>query len=206
MIPLSLVLLVVGLLQSPIIAAASINYTDIGGKNGDKLPDFSFCGYHASETDIPTKVVTQALSPGSGDQTANIQNALNAVHTNGGGVVGLHGTYELKSHLTIPNGTVLRGEGVNQTFLTVPDGSQHWINLGDYSGDEKTVQSSDITDDHLPVGSSEISVQSTDGFKAGQTIYVQRVVTQAWVDAQGMGYLYGNGYNWLTVSFLTSKF
>lgn len=191
------------ILQSQLCSAVAVDYTKISGNNPlDKLPDFSFCGYHASEIAIPIpKNNTITLSTSSGDQTSKIQSALNSVASGGGGVVGLHsGTYTISSLLTIPSGVLLRGEGVNKTYFQVPNASQNWIQLGETAtGSAKTLQTTSITDSYVPVGATQVFVESAAGFSVGQTIYIKRLVTQAWITAQGMAYLNEDGNHWIEV-------
>src|SRR5581483_8637716 len=85
---------------------------------GNHLIDYSYAGYQGGGVAIPTTMtVQQTLSVVGGDNTANIQNAINAVSAlapdaNGfRGVVLLNpGTYEMDGALTISsNGVILRG-------------------------------------------------------------------------------------------------
>ncbi len=98
------------------------------------LHDFSYAGYRNGMSEIPQinhKVVKATDSPymadntGLNDATAAIQNAIDFVGTNGGGIVLLPaGEYKIsvpaerKYGLIIRyNNVVLRGEGVEKTFL-----------------------------------------------------------------------------------------
>src|SRR5580704_1506850 len=52
--------------------------------NGDVIPDFSQVGYETGNVALPTaaslaSLPTVTLNPGTGDQTTNIQNAINTV-------------------------------------------------------------------------------------------------------------------------------
>src|SRR5579871_1852579 len=89
-----------------------VDYTQIINARGDRLPDFSYCGYHAQEEALPADDTTPSLvvSSGQGDQSSTIQAALDQVAAAGGGVVKLDsGTFEMTKGLTIQNNTILRG-------------------------------------------------------------------------------------------------
>ncbi|MBU6409829.1 MAG: hypothetical protein KGR98_05520, partial [Verrucomicrobia bacterium] len=59
---------------------------------GNHIPDFSYAGYESGGVALPTNVVVQqTVSPSGGDDTTNIQNAINAVEAlppDGNGVRG----------------------------------------------------------------------------------------------------------------------
>jgi hypothetical protein len=87
---------------------------------GNRVPDFSYCGYMASEKPIPTGIAIRVVVPVSkGDATLRIQSALDYVATlpmdaNGfRGVVLLQkGSYEVAGQLQMnASGVVLRGSG-----------------------------------------------------------------------------------------------
>ena len=193
------------LLQLPLSSAVTVNYTSITNDRGDTLPDFSFCGYHASQDDIPSIAgnVSTILQQASGDQQSRIQSALDNVASTGGGVVMLGvGTFEIYSTLTIPSGTVLRGSGINQTFLNVLSASSTIINLGAPAGTETSNYLSNITDSYVPVGASQVDVSDPSGFQVGDSVFVQREVTASWIRAQGMADLVRNNKpeTWIAVS------
>ncbi|MCH5720252.1 hypothetical protein [Niabella hibiscisoli] len=94
---------------------------------GDRVPDFSYCGYKASEEDIPTVPVKVVVPLVKGDATATIQNALDKIaamspEANGfrGVVLLSKGNYEVAGQLKITaSGIVLRGFGAQgQTIIT----------------------------------------------------------------------------------------
>lgn len=87
---------------------------------GDKIMDFSTAGYEQGAVEIPTAPVEATLSPSGGDDTANIQAAINTVSamplnaTTGlrGAVLLNPGSYTVSSSLSISaSGVVLRGSG-----------------------------------------------------------------------------------------------
>ena len=91
--------------------------------SGNRIPDFSYCGYMASEKPIPTIPVKIIVPVTRGDATLRIQSALDHVGSlppdaNGfrGAVLLQKGNYEVFGQLRITaSGVVLRGSGVNET-------------------------------------------------------------------------------------------
>lgn len=195
-------------LAAPILAAKKVNYDKVWTPKGDKLPDFSFAGYHQSELPLPS-LKTPAIAtvnPGSGDQSPAIQSALDEVYKNGGGVVLLGaGTYALSTPLLIQNGTVLRGAGIGKTTLTVKDLKKDVISVGQTTQKEKKGSSVKITDTYVPAGTSLVHVSDSSSLKTGMYVYVERGVTQKWIDAMGMtahkeGGEFNRNFTWLKVS------
>lgn len=187
-----------------------VDYTSIQTARGDQLPDFSFCGYHSSELSLPSsnKSPSATLQPASGDQTAAIQNALDKVSNAGGGVVALAaGTYQLSAGLMLSNNTILSGAGIGKTILTTNNGSASVVTMGSGKGTAKLGNVINITNTYVPVGATNVTLQSTSGLSVGMAVYIQRAVTQDWIDANGMDGLVrdGTAQTWIEVSFQSKK-
>ena len=94
---------------------------------GNRIPDFSYCGYKASEQAIPDVEVKIVVPVIKGDATLRIQSALDYVASlpldaNGfrGTVLLQKGTYEVLGQLRInASGVVLRGSGMNANGTTI---------------------------------------------------------------------------------------
>jgi hypothetical protein len=189
-------------------ALPTVDYKSLKTDKGDGIPDFSFCGYHSSNDPLPStsRPATTTLPVASGDQRSRIQSALNSVSSAGGGVVALAaGTYQISSPgLVIPNGTTLRGAGPDDTVLKPVDGSFTAVTIGSKVSSPKPVTTVKITDSYVPVGVSKVTVNSASGLKPGQSVWVQRRVTQKWITANGNGGITSTGgKTWLTVSHAT---
>ena len=183
----------------------TVDYTKIINERGDQLPDFSYCGYHASEKPLPLDNTTASLtvSPGEGDQAPKIQAALDKVAAAGGGVVALDaGTFKMGEGLTIRSNTVLRGAGVGVSTLALSNLTSDFISIGatDVGNVTKGV-TTNITDSYVPVGTSTVTVASADGFTVGQTVFIQRTASAAWIEANGMNNLtrHGRHQTWIKV-------
>lgn len=86
---------------------------------GNQIPNFSFCGYEASDSAIPLVPAVAVVRPMEGDATATLQQAIDYVaalplQANGfrGAVLIEKGLYKLQGRLTIrQSGIVIRGRG-----------------------------------------------------------------------------------------------
>jgi len=90
---------------------------------GNTIPDFSHAGYGGGGTPIPTVPVKETVWPVAGDNTANLQAAIDRVSAmpldqSGfrGAVLLKMGYYKMATPITIQaSGVVLRGEGLGDT-------------------------------------------------------------------------------------------
>ncbi|KAK0622674.1 hypothetical protein B0T14DRAFT_494290 [Immersiella caudata] len=181
-------------------AALGFPWADVHTPRGDRLPDFSYCGYRASQQPLPSNQTQPAvtLERKSGDQTRRIQDAIDEVAAKGGGVVALgSGEFTISSRgLTLPSGVVLRGTGPGLTRLTIEAlGDVPVVSIGNGTliPSVLPLHAADITDQYVPIGSSSVTVDNVTGFESGQRVFVQREVTDAWVRANGMTDLSLNG-------------
>jgi hypothetical protein len=167
------------------------------------LIDYSYAGYEGGGVALPrNQPVMQTVSALSGDNTANIQNAINAVGnlapgTNGiRGVVLLNpGTYEVDGVVTLnKDGVILRGSGTNNTVLnfggTANSGTA--ITLAGSGGASQIPGSAryTITDAYVPQGATNFHLNSTSDLVVGTDIVVRRPWTTPWINAIGMSNLW----------------
>jgi len=165
--------------------------------NGNHIMDFSYAGYGGGGVALPILPVMANVSASGGDDTSQIQSAINKVSAlapdaNGfrGAVLLAAGNYNISSTITInTSGVVLRGSGsgTSGTVITMTGTTPFQAISVAGSGSLQTVgSSSDITDTYVPSGAMSFHVNSTAGFSVGESVVVQRPVTQAWVDSMGM--------------------
>ncbi len=169
---------------------------------GNQLIDYSYAGYQSGGVALPTNVpVRQTLSVISGDNTANIQNAINAVgnlaaDTNGiRGVVLLNpGTYEMDGTLSLgKSGVILSGFGTNTVLnFTSTSNSGTAITISGSSGTKQVSGSSTYTlaDTYVPLGATNFHLNTTAGLSVGTDIVVRRPWTTNWINAIGMSNLW----------------
>lgn len=165
---------------------------------GTVIPDFSNAGYMGGGVPIPDVPVRAELSPVAGDNTSQIQTAINQLSSlpldqNGfrGALLLKAGTYHIYGQLNITaSGVVLRGEGQEiggTTLIAAGTGTRPLILVGGTTTASEVVNTRQaILDDYVPVGARSFRVASAAGFSVGDQIMVHRPSTASWIDALGM--------------------
>ena len=171
---------------------------------GNHIMDFSLAGYKGGGVALPTNGVVQTnLAAGLGDFTTKIQNAINYVggltpDANGfRGVILLGpGTFQVSNQINLNfSGVVLRGSGsgAGGTTLLMATNVNATNGIVPYtllkiagSGSRVTSGTVNLTDAYVPSGVTSFNVSSTAGYNVGDTVVVNRTVTQAWLQYIGM--------------------
>lgn len=161
---------------------------------GNRVPDFSYCGYKASGEaipDVPVKVVVPATK---GDATLRIQSAIDyvaslPVDAKGfrGAVLLQKGTYDVAGQLKITaSGVVLRGSGMGEggTILFGTEKDRQTLIRIYGKNDKTTGGETRIADIYVPVNSNKLTVPAGN-FKTGDMIVVHRPSTKKWIDELG---------------------
>jgi hypothetical protein len=167
---------------------------------GNRIPDFSQCGYMGGGVaipDVPVKVVV-APARGEGENGPRIQAALDYVArlpSDGRGIRGavllLAGRHEVAGRLRIAgSGVVLRGQG---------DGPDGTLVVATATGRRPLIQvegESDrqiapgrprlVADSYVPVGALRLRLDNAEGLRVGDPILVTHPGTAAWIAALGM--------------------
>lgn len=163
---------------------------------GDKILDFSFAGYQGGGVAIPTVPVRATVSPSGGDDTPNIQSAINEVSQltpdiRGfrGAVLLAPGAYTLSGTINInTSGVVLRGSGSGSdgTVITMTGAPFLGIDIAGVGSWQTIGTPQPITDSYVPSGANTVTVADASGFTIGQTALIRRAVTAAWIHFMGM--------------------
>lgn len=168
----------------------------------NRIPDFSYSGYRYGEAPLPAVPEVQRLSATTGDQTARIQAALDAIGARTPDARGLRGalvlnagTYDIAGTIRVnKSGVVLRGVGdgsTGGTVLRITGDTPHQRNgvvlgSGSSTWTESTTRTNIITS-NVQVGSLQFDVESAASFAVGDTVLVRHPSTQAWIDAVDQG-------------------
>ena len=177
---------------------------------GNKIPDFSYAGYKNGTTPIPFVSAVDSVSPVAGDNTANIQAAINRVSARSIGADGFRGALLLKAGYYRVSGTiylngsgiVLRGEGegadtltntvifatgdsLSQPAVLVAGGGNSGSNSSAWSG--ASTSNVNITTDTVYVGDKIFQVADTSPFSVGDNIVVVHPKSTAWLRAVNYG-------------------
>jgi hypothetical protein len=159
--------------------------------------DFSHAGYKGGGVALPVVPVAKTLKPITGDNTAQIQSAIDAVsHGTRGAVLLSPGTYDLEGTLTISaSGVVLRGSGSGERGTTIRlTGAPHrFLEIRGSGAWQASGNSMSITSAYIPSGADSFEVADSAGFQVGDTVLIKRPVTEAWVHFMGMDTLVRDG-------------
>lgn len=155
--------------------------------------DYSYCGYHRSESPIPSVKVTAYVQPSGSDDAAMIQAAIDWMSSQKpdkqtgfrGAVLLAEGTYTLQEPLRIrTSGVVLRGTGRERTILRKTGydrGAAIYI-----EGTHDIVTKDTLVVADTQPGSITCSVQGgSTSLKAGTRIAIVRPSTLEWIESLG---------------------
>ncbi|HEY6505374.1 MAG TPA: DUF6298 domain-containing protein [Chitinophagaceae bacterium] len=171
---------------------------------GNRIPDFSYCGYMASEKPIPDVPVKIVVPVTKGDATLRIQSALDyvaglPVDAKGfrGAVLLQKGIYEVAGQLRITaSGVVLRGSGMGTNGTTITGtgtGRQTLIKILGKNDIPKDLAGLKITDRYVPVNATSFHVDSSILIKQySNKIIIRRPSTKEWIAALGTE-IFGGG-------------
>lgn len=163
---------------------------------GNKIVDFSYCGYESSEKQIPDDLpvkVTVPVKPG--DATNAIQSAIDYVgrlpmQPSGfrGVVLLAPGTFHVGGTIRMTmSGVVLRGSGAGKGGTTLLGEGTQRAPLIKVTGLKDSVNSTpvDILDPYVPVGAFNLKVSHPEAFKVGDQVVIHRPCTAAWIEKLG---------------------
>ncbi|CAG9996386.1 unnamed protein product [Clonostachys byssicola] len=196
-----------------LVLAADIDWESIKNSRGDKLPDFSYCGYRSSDKSLPgSTAASVVVKASSGDRTKEIQAALDSTAASGGGVVELAaGTFRISPGLNISANTRLRGSGVESTTLDVSKlktAGLPLLSMGNgTNGRINPSFTSKITDKYVGIGARTVTVEDGKQFAKGQTVFISRAATEKWVRQNGMADLVRDGekQTWVPIGNLIQQ-
>jgi hypothetical protein len=168
--------------------------------NGNRMPDFSYAGYHGGGVGppfVPRARDRLPLAPGkSGDDTAALQAALDQVAAQPPGPDGVRGAVELAagtftlagSVRILGSGVVLRGQGTTgpgATVLRAVGVARPVLIIGPAS--ERSVAASHrVMDHYVPVGGRSFELDDIGDLQVGDDILVRRPSMPRWLDVVGM--------------------
>jgi hypothetical protein len=175
---------------------------------GNRVPDFSHCGYAGADRPIPDAPVRIVVEPEPGDRTARIQRAIDYVaglpaDDRGirGAVLLLKGRHEVLGGLCMTNsGVVLRGQGMGEGGTVLFAAGLGRRTLIRIAGQNNRVVATNagwqIQDDYVPVGATSFQVRNTAGLRVGDSIDVVRPCTKAWIERLGATEFGGGNGDW----------
>ena len=170
---------------------------------GNRIMDFSHAGYGGGGVALPVVPAVRRVSAAAGDNTTQIQAALDEVSRRPIGADGFRGavllqpgTYEVSGTLRIAaSGVVLRGSGSGDTGTTIRvSGPPHrFLDLTGTGTWQPDGAPAAIVDAYVPSGTSDIRVDGAARFKPGDRVLIRRPVTDAWIRFMNMDKLSRDG-------------
>jgi len=164
---------------------------------GNRIIDHSGVGYMGGTVPLPVVPVVLTISPVAGDNTANVQGALDQIaamplNTNGfrGALLLTAGYYPISNSVSInASGTVLYSTSTNG-----PGNGQNQLQglvviSGSYSPAPINGTSNNIVDNYVPVGATSFTVDGEGVLNVGDLVIVHRPSTANWITAIGMDQL-----------------
>jgi len=162
---------------------------------GNRVPDFSYCGYMASEKPIPDIPVKITVSAGPGDATRKIQEAIDYVSSlpvdeSGfrGAILLEKGEFEIGGSLFIrSSGVVLRGSGSGAGGTVLMGTGVDRETLIQVAGRNDRIQGEKLplAKRYFPLNETELVFESPHPFKEGDRVNVNRPSTKEWLERIG---------------------
>jgi hypothetical protein len=164
---------------------------------GNRIPDFSHCGYMGGGVAIPDVPVRVVVAPADGDDGPRIQAAIDHVaalpaDSRGirGAVLLLAGRHEVAGGLRIATGgVVLRGQGNGPggTVLVASGTDRRTLIRVSGKDDRRAVSKAPIAiaDAYVPVGARRLRLKGTGGLRVGDAVLVEHPSTAAWISSLG---------------------
>ena len=181
--------------NSPIQISNDGKLTYKAEPNGDRVPDYSYCGYMLSETPVPDIAVKVIVPLVKGDATTAIQSAIDYVSSlpldkQGfrGAVLLEKGTYEVAGGLIIQtSGVVLRGSGSGNdgTILLATGVDRQTLIRVTGVDNRKTEKGIQLADTYFPVNTTRLTFATPHAFKVGDHVIVNRPSTKEWLQKLG---------------------
>jgi hypothetical protein len=185
----------------PLSVAAGGRLVYVADSLGNRIPDFSYCGYYGGDRAIPMAPVRVVVPVRLGDATTIIQAALDYVAGLPADAAGIRGavllqkgTYRVEGSLLIKaSGVVLRGSGMGKKGTVLFGAGKDRLTLIRVMGadDQQLSAAETITDNYVPVNANTINVNAGDKFKVGDRVVVRRPSTAAWIKNLGADHFGG---------------
>jgi hypothetical protein len=165
---------------------------------GNRIPDFSYCGYARGEKPIPNIPVRVVVSATAEDSTRRIQRALDyvgslPVDTNGfrGAILLSKGRHEVAGGLRLSDsGVVLRGQGTGEdgTVLVATGLDRRTLIrvVGRNDRTNRLGKTWKVQDTYVPVGAKGLRLENARELRVGDTISLTRPSTAAWIERPRM--------------------
>lgn len=169
-------------------------------ERGNRILDYSYCGYRNSDADIPDVPAVVYVSPEEGDNSGLIQEAIDYVSSlkpdadgHRGAVLLEKGVYHLDRALRIAaSGVVLRGADKAGTVLVKRGWNRGAVLYVEGRYDREVTDTLEILSDYVPVNGTAFRVSSASSLKKGDRVMVFRPSEKEWIQSIGCD-IFGGG-------------
>lgn len=164
--------------------------TYLPDEKGNRILDFSFCGYQNAEQDVPSSYPFAVFVPHrEGDNSARIQQAIDYVSSlplNKDGFRGAvllgKGVFELNEGLHIStSGVILYGTYKEETFLLKKGVDRAPLVRIEGKNDIKVLDTVRITTPYVPVNATKMEIASNQLVQKGSRVMIVRPSTKEWI-------------------------
>ncbi|TWT91045.1 hypothetical protein Mal64_14440 [Pseudobythopirellula maris] len=160
-------------------------------ENGDRVPDFSNCGYAGADRDIPQATTVLVVEADGEDSTRLIQGAIDRVSSmplgDDGlcGAVLLLGEHRVSGQLRIAaSGVVLRGAGSGSKIIATGPSRRPLVRIEPLDpGRAETGEPAQVVDERAPVGATVLTLSAGHGLEQGDRVLITRPSTDEWIAA-----------------------
>jgi len=168
---------------------------------GNRVPDFSYCGYKASDVPIPDVRIKIVVPQQEGDATNLIQQAIDKLAQLPIDSIGFRGTvllqagdYKVSGSLKInASGIVLRGSGCGENgtrLIAIGKDRRTLIRIAGID-DRRSNDTLRVADNYVPVGAMELTIAGNQHLKAGDKVMIMRPSTIEWIKLLGTDHFGG---------------
>ncbi|WP_455663555.1 DUF6298 domain-containing protein [Phocaeicola sp.] len=172
----------------------------LNDERGNRIPDYSSCGYHCSDQTIPDVANAVFVPWQAGDNSSRIQRAIDYVSSlapdkNGfrGAVLLDKGTFDLEESLRIStSGVVLRGMDKAETVLQKKGVDRGALLYMEGCNDRRVTDTLDVLTLYVPVNTCTFQVTKGTQLKEGDQVLVVRPSTKEWIASVGCD-IFGGG-------------
>ena len=174
--------------------------TYLNDEQGNRILDFSYCGYKGSEQDIPSVRNAVFVPWTAGDNTSRIQRAIDYVASlvpdaSGfrGAVLLDQGEFSLSGSLRInASGIVLRGVDKEKTILLKKGVDRGALIYMEGTDDLKVQDTLQVLSKYVPVNARTLEVVSGTSLRKGDRVLVNRPSGKEWIASLGCD-IFGGG-------------
>jgi hypothetical protein len=162
---------------------------------GDRITDFSSCGYAGADREIPSGVTRVFVEAVAGDNGDRIQAAIKHVANLPADEQGVRGAvllgpgvHRIAGDLRIEqSGVLLRGSGADRTIVVATgEGRRPLVRVQPtHPAKLQVAEAVEVVSDYVPVGAVTLRLAAGHSFEQGDAVLVTRPSTAEWIDLLG---------------------